>query len=283
MSICTATGTGTGEKGCQKNVKAKRHILSWSSEQEIDITSLENQPAMQALITASSNRMSVLKNANYVEPVSPEQTVHTPQFGSEEIISETSAKLTMKHKTGNVMRRTLAAKNGDIEYILVASDMKTITGERSGYDKLKTVKATVNVTDEVIDEREYKVVTYTFSDVNWNEVKKDIAIDYKVTDLVINTGLYIYAAGTSTSVTATITDAEDDFVTGLTVGNFSMYNITQKAAVTIGTVVDNADGTYTIPITSGASATDVIEVRYSGPGDGDPYEQIETEQLELLT
>lgn len=284
MSICTATGTSTGEKGCQKYTGEQVHILYFDSEQEVDIASLQSQPFVEALIYASSNRASILKDANEFEIVAPEISKYTPTNGSAEVLKRTSAGLNIKHKSGNTIRRTFTELDNKEMHIFILTKQNILAGVRSDYDKLKTVKATSVVMDEVMEEaRELRGLELTYDDVDWFNVKKEIALGWNVKDLTPLTGLYIYAAGTSTSVTATITDADDNFVTGLGVGNFTMYNITQGAAVTIDTVVDNADGTYTIPITSGASATDVIEVRYGDPASDNLYLQIETKQLELLT
>lgn len=284
MSICTATGTSTGEKGCQKYTGEQVHILYFDSEQEVDITSLQSQPFVEALISASSNRASILKDANEFEIVVPETTKYTPTNGSAEILKRTSAGLTIKHKSGNVIRRTLAELDNKEMHVFILTKQNILAGIRSDYDKLKTVKATAAVIDEVMEgSRELRGLELTYDDVDWFNVKKEIALGWNIKDINPLTGLYIYAAGTSTSVTATVTDADDTMVTGLTVAQFSMYNITDGAAVTIDTVVDNADGTYTVPITTGASATDVIEVRYAGPSSTNLYKQIDTKQLLLLT
>lgn len=87
MSLCASSGTGTGEKGCQKVVKKIRNLIWWSTSQEIDITSLQQKPFLEALTYASSDRMAIMKGANYYEPVAPEQTVHTPEFGGSEVMS----------------------------------------------------------------------------------------------------------------------------------------------------------------------------------------------------
>lgn len=284
MSLCSNTGTaGTGEKGCQKYIGGQINLLWWSTEQDISITSLKNKPFVEALIYASSNRLSILKNAEYFEPVSPEADTHVPDYGTEEITSKTSAKIILKHKSGNCIRRTFGALDGEEIHVIIGTEKNVLTSERSSYDKLKTSKCRVNVIDEVIDgKREYRNIELTFDNPEWMAVKKDIQLEYSINDLTPLTGLYLHIDSCSAAADceATITDCDDTLIDGLTIANITLYNVTLATVPVIGTVVDNGDGTYTIPITSGVASGETVEVRYAVPASDNLYVQVETEQFE---
>lgn len=182
------------------------------------------------------------------------------------------------------MRTTLADMDGEVIYGMLASDNKVITGVRSSYDKLKTAAMKVNVTEEIIDQVEYKVIELSFEEDEWNDVKKDIPIDYSIKDINPITGLYlILTACTASSATLMIIDCNDDPVDGLTIGNIGLYNDTDGAAAVVGTVVDNGDGTYTLPVTSGITASDIVYGTYDGPASGNLYVQIKTEKFTVTS
>lgn len=282
MGLCDNAGIGTGEKGCQKVGKGSAYLLWWTAEQEIDISSMQQKPFMEALIyAAQATRMAIMKKANYVEKIAPEITEHKPEFGEKEVMNKDSAGIILKHKSGNGLIRSLTALDGETIHVMIGYDNQIIAGKRSGYDKLKTVKVLVSVIDEVIDGREYKNLDLTFVDDNWNDVKKFIGLEWSLNDLEPLTGVYlsIDSCSVAGNVVIRANDLNDTAITGLTVAGFGLYDDTELAAAVIATPTDNADGTYTAAITSGVTAADIVHATYTGPAVANLFVQVQTDSF----
>jgi hypothetical protein len=232
---------------------------------------------MEALIyAAQATRMAIMKKANYVEKVAPEITEHKPEFGEKEVMNKDSAGIILKHKSGNGLIRSLVALDGETIHVMLGFDNQIIAGKRSGYDKLKTVKALVSVIDEVIDGREYKNLDLTFVDDNWNDVKKFIGLEWSLNDLEPLTGVYlsIDSCSVAGNVVIRANDLNDTGIAGLTVAGLKLYNDTDGVAAVIATPTDNTDGTYTAAITSGVATGEIVHATYVGPAVANKFVQV---------
>jgi len=276
---CENTNIGTGEKGCYDNTLQETTILFFEEEVILDISSLQDQTAMQSLISSATNRMSVLSKANYMEPTAAEAQWHEPDYGSKIKTGDKYPSKLFKHMATECLKRMFNEIDGTIGHVLFVTEGNFIEGLAYENDKLKTAKVSINVTDEVIDKIAYKNIDLGFFSL-FDSLSRSVDLGFNIEDLTLIEGVYFYPQ--SANATTFIVEANDcayNTQDGLDTANFVLWNVTTGAAITVTGWVDNADGSYTATYASGTSTDDVVQARYTGPSATNMYIQILTSNI----
>lgn len=216
----------------------------------VDNSSLKTNAWWDAQIYDSTNRVSILWGANYVEENPGEVQEEAPEYGSKIQTSKMSNEIILKYQASECLRKQLDVLNGQEVYTVLFLDNNFIQGIPVGGSQMRFVKTQISVFYETVNKVKYVNVKLTYPDDDYETVHGDLVQDsgFYISDVTGLTSVYMeYVSGDTT--TDVVFDAYDCSRTGIESGlattNIRGYNLTddptEASALTPSAVVGSGN------------------------------------------
>jgi hypothetical protein len=222
----------------------------------VDNSSLKTKAWWDAQIYDSSNRVSLVYGANYVEENPGEVQEEAPEYGSKIQTSKMSNEIILKYQASECLRKHFDVLNGQEVYTVLFLDSDFIQGIPNGYSQMKFVKTQISVFYETVNKVKYVNVKLTYPDNDYETEHADLAMEtgFKINDVTGLTSVFMdFVSGDTT--TDIIFDAYDcsrtGIESGLTVSNVEVYNLTDdptEATPIVPSLITNSGNRWTATI-----------------------------------
>lgn len=225
-------------------------------------SSLNQQTYWDAQVYDGTNRAFTVYGSDDAEIIAAEVQKYTPKFGFGVKTSKNSNQYVIKFKDTECLRNTLFPLDMSEVNVMFFMSERYIRGLKSSALNTKTVKATISVSTETVDDVPLLVTTFEFSgDFEANYVDIQLESGFEFEDITGLTSVYLEAvSATQTVITVLAYDCARTALTGLADANFVLYNLTDdptKSTPITGTVVATANS-YAITIASQDVSENVV-------------------------
>jgi len=238
-------------------------------------TSLMTELWWDAQIYDSSNRVVSMIGTDDSEITPGEIVEYSPKRGFKVQTSKGSSEYMLKFKDTECARKTLNPLNGQTFYALFFTTSNYIQGIPATNLTTSAVKTSLSVSKELVDGVNLIVVKFTFAldfEMLYTEIKMED--EFTTNEIPGLTGVYLDPVSCSQVVITVLAyDCSKAPLTGLLIGNFVVYNVTddpQKLTeITPSGVVGTANS-YAITVAS-QDAGDFLFVATATPAAANLY------------
>lgn len=239
-----------------------RGFAIYQSAATVANASLNQEAYWDAQVYDATNRVFTVYGSDDAEIVAAEVQKYKPKFGFGTQTSKNSNEYMIKFKDTECLRATLFPLDSTEVNVMFFMSEGYIRGEKATALTTKTVKATISVSTETVEDVPLIVTTFEFAtNFEANYVDVQLASGFDFTDITGLTSVYFEAvSATQTVITVLAYDCARTALTGLESANFVLYNLTDdptKATPITGTAVATGNS-YAITIDSQDVSENVV-------------------------